>query len=82
MSTKSTLELTQDDEHIYFDCSTQFESNGLPAQELSFEISKKNCRIDINDDEFLCFSLHRDSEIYRILVAALMAIEDKEIPLP
>ena len=67
MSTKTTIILTKENEHIYFDCANQFETQDEKyANEISFEFSKKNIRIDVNDDEDLCFSLEKDSEMFRI----------------
>lgn len=65
MSTKATIVLTEDNEHIYFDCVNQFKSDGNYAQEITFEFEKKNIRIEGDDDECLCFSLDKDSEIFR-----------------
>jgi len=79
MSTKSTVIQTENNEDIYFDCSNQFSINGEPADELTFEFSRKNIRIDAIDDDYLCFSLHRDSQIYRYLVRAIEA--EKKVKL-
>ena len=67
MSTKSTIILTDsNNEHIFFDSQSVFSTkNEKYAEEISFEFSKKNIRIDINDNEDLCFSLDKNSEIYR-----------------
>ena len=65
MSSKGTILLTNDNEHIYFDCANQFSTKNIQyADEISFEFSKKNIRIDINDEDDLCFSLDKGSEIY------------------
>lgn len=50
MSNKSTILLTSDEEHWYTDSSEPL-SKGKDA--ITLEFSKKNIRIDINDDENL-----------------------------
>ena len=66
MSTKSTIILSEDNEHIYFDCNNQFKTKDEPfASEISFEFCKKNIRIDTNDKDYLCFTLNKDSEMFR-----------------
>ena len=65
MSTKSTILLTSENEHIYFDCSNRFETaDETEAQEINFEFSKKNITL-FEDDEDLLFCLDKDSEAYR-----------------
>ena len=67
MSTKSTIINTKDNEHIYFDCVNQFHTKDEKyANEISFEFDKKNIRVDSNDDDDLCFTLHKDSHMFRI----------------
>ena len=59
MSTKSTIILTDDNEHWYHDCTDN---------EITLEFSKKNIRIDANDDEDLVISItNLNSEIYKVL---------------
>jgi len=65
MSTKDTIILTNDNEHIYGDCSNQFESKGNIRHEITFEFSRKNINIECLNDENLVFSLNNDSEIFR-----------------
>ena len=65
MSSITTIKLTNDNEHIYFDCSNEFTSENIKhGQEITFEFAKKNIRIDINDEDELCFSLDKGSEIF------------------
>lgn len=68
MSTKSHIICTSNNESsVYFDCVNQWKIDGNYFDELTFELSKKDIRIDCNDDEDLVFSLHKDSELYREL---------------
>jgi hypothetical protein len=63
MSTKSTIILTNDyDEHIYFDCVNVV--NDIDS-EISFEFSKKHIQIDDIDEDYICFTLNKDTEMYR-----------------
>jgi hypothetical protein len=59
MSTKSTIILTDDNEHWYHDCIDD---------ELTLEFSKKNIRIETNDEDDLVISItNLDCEIYKVL---------------
>ena len=53
MSSKSTILLTDDNEHWYNDCSEPLTGNNeKPYKDvITLEFSKKNIRIDLNDDE-------------------------------
>lgn len=68
MSTKSHVICTSNNESsVYFDCVNQWKINETYFNELTFEISKKDIRIDCNDEDDLVFTLHKDSELYREL---------------
>ena len=56
MSTKSTVILTEDNEHIYHECQDD---------SYVMEFSKKNIDIDINDDEELVISINPGSDLYQ-----------------
>lgn len=66
MSTKSTIILTNDNEHWYSDCSEPLAEN--PYRDIiTLEFSKRNVRIELNDDEDIVISLvNPDSEIYKL----------------
>lgn len=65
MSTKSTILLTNDNEHWYKD-SSEILSNGEAS--ITLEFSKKNIRIDLNDEDDLIITItNPDSEIFKIL---------------
>ena len=55
MSTKSTVILTNDNEHIYHECIDD---------SYVLEFSKKNIDIDINDEEDLVISINPGSDLY------------------
>ena len=70
MSTKSTILLTDDNEHWYNDGSEPLTGvNEKPYKDvITMEFSKKNIRIDLNDDEDLVISIvNPNCEIYDIL---------------
>ena len=65
MSTKSTILLTNDNEHWYGDCSEPL--TGF-KDAITLEFSKRNIRIDLNDDEDLVISIiNPNCEIYDVL---------------
>ena len=65
MSTKSTILLTNDDEHWYNDSSEPLSSS---KEVITLEFSKKNIRIDFDDDEKISISIiNPDSELYKAL---------------
>ena len=70
MSTKSTILLTNDNEHWFNDCSeplTPF-NNGSYKDAITLEFSKKNIRVDMNDDDSLVITItNPDCEIYALL---------------
>lgn len=47
MSTKSTIIFTQEGEHWFFDCSERLTDK---KDAITLEFSKKNVRIDVNDE--------------------------------
>ena len=67
MSTKSTIILTEDNEHWYEDCSEYLETKeGKTEFAITLEFSKKNIEILINDTEDLVIFLNNpDSEIFK-----------------
>jgi hypothetical protein len=70
MSTKSTILLTNNKEHWYNDCSEPLTgANEKPYKDvITLEFSKKNIRIDLNDDEDLVISIvNPNCEIYDVL---------------
>lgn len=70
MSSKSTILLTDDNEHWYNDCSEPLTGNNeKPYKDvITLEFSKKNIRIDLNDDEDLAISIvNPNCEIYDVL---------------
>ena len=70
MSTKNSILLTEDNEHWYTDCAEPLNEN---KDAITLEFSKKNIRIDINDDEDLIFTIiNPDCEIYDVLELKFM----------
>ncbi len=70
MSTKSTILLTDDNEHWYNDYSEPLTNiDEKPHKNvITLEFSKKNIRIDLNDDEDLVISIiNPNCEIYDVL---------------
>ena len=70
MSSKSTILLTNDNEHWYNDCSEPLTAFGeKPYKDaITLEFSKQNIRIDLNDDEDLVISIiNPKCEIYDVL---------------
>jgi hypothetical protein len=70
MSTKSTILLTDDNEHWYNDCSEPL--TGIDEKQykdvITLEFSKRNIRIDLNDNEDLVISIvNPNCEIYDVL---------------
>lgn len=74
MSTKSSVILTNDNEHIYFDCSTYVvkKDSDIPGKGIVFEFHKKNIELYLNDEDDLCFEITKDSEIYRFFEKIFM----------
>ncbi len=65
MSTKNSILLTEDNEHWYTDCAEPLNEN---KDAITLEFSKKNIRIDINDNDDLIFTIiNPDCEIYDVL---------------
>lgn len=67
MSTKSTIFLTEDNEHCYSDCSLkQFIGDEYCGDSIVMEFDKKNIEIRDNDNESLVIELtNPTSEIYK-----------------
>jgi hypothetical protein len=72
MSTKSTIILTNDNEHWYNDCSEPITKVGEPYKDaIVMVFDKKNIRIDCNDDDSLVITLtNPNSEIYDFIALA------------
>jgi len=76
MSSKSTILLTNDNEHWYNDCSEPL--TGI-KDAITLEFSKKNIRIDLNDNEDLVISIiNPNCEIYDVLSKLAKNLEIKE----
>lgn len=69
MSTKSTILLTADNEHWYYETSEPLtDKNGKRKDAIVMEFSKDNVRIDLNDSQDLVITItNPDCELYRIL---------------
>lgn len=71
MSTKSTLFLTEDNEHCYEDCAMpHYEGDDLgkfKGYTIVLEMAKKNIRIIYNDDEDLIIEIDPGSELYNLI---------------
>lgn len=69
MSTKSTIFLTEDNEHCYTDCNEPVTKDGKwIGDEMTMEISKENIRIDANDSQDLIITFtNPESEIYKLI---------------
>jgi len=65
MSSKSTIFLTNDNEHCYIDGSDPvFEDGHNKGYPIILEISKKNIDVVSNDEEDLIISIKPGSELY------------------
>lgn len=69
MSSKSTLFLTEDNEHCYFECNEPhyYKENKFIGYTIYLEMSKKNIEIVCNDDEDLIIKIKPDSELYELI---------------
>lgn len=61
MSTKSSLFLTEDNEHCYY------EMNSMHYKSIVFEMSKTNVKILLNNDEDLIIEIKPGSELYKLI---------------
>lgn len=67
MSTKSSIILTNDNEHWYLDCSEPLSDNPY-RDAITLEFSKRNVRVDLNDEDDIVITVtNPDCEIYKIL---------------
>lgn len=67
MSTKSSIILTEDNEHWYTDCSEPLADNPY-RDAITLEFSKRNVRVDLNDEEDIVITVtNPDCEIYKVL---------------
>jgi hypothetical protein len=69
MSSISTIILTNDNEHWFNDCSEPLTKLGEKHKDaITLEFSKKNIRIDLNDDDDLVITIiNPNCEIYDII---------------
>ena len=69
MSTKSSLFLTKDNEHCYFDCNDpHYDKKGnLIGYTITLEMSKQNIEIVCNDEEDLVIEIKPGSELYEFI---------------
>ena len=69
MSTKSTILLTDNNEHWYNDCSEPLTTldEGSYKDAITLEFSKQNIRVDMDDEDAIAITItNPDSEIYAI----------------
>lgn len=67
MSTRSTIALTKDDEHIYTDCTYPSYVDGKFIGNLIIvEMSKRNINILDDSDDLLIIEIKPGSELYNI----------------
>lgn len=67
MSTKSTIFLTNDNEHCYDDCSQPHkDKDGNWNNTITVEFDKKNIRVIANDQSDLIIEIDPGSELYEI----------------
>lgn len=69
MSSKNTIALTQDNEHIYSDCNEpRFDKGGnYIDDDIIIEFDKKNIDILIDDDENLIIQLKAGTQIHTLI---------------
>lgn len=69
MSTKSTIFLTQDNEHCYDDCSDpNYDINKIfLGNTITIEFDKKNINIVCNDEDDLIIEIKPNCELYDII---------------
>lgn len=68
MSTKSTIYLTEDNEHGYYEMlNPAYKNNRYIGNSIIIEFKKKNIKILDNDDEDLEIEIYPGSEIYEIV---------------
>lgn len=68
MSSKSTLILTNDNEHWYFDCNQPVYKNGqYLGDTLTIEFNKENFKVISNDIDGLIIEIDPGSHLYDIL---------------
>lgn len=67
MSSKSTIILTDDNEHWYSDCSEVLQRQNF-KDAITLEFNKKNIRIDLNDSDSLVITIiNPNCELYDLL---------------
>ncbi len=69
MSSKSTITLTGDNEHIYHDCNDPvYDGEKWIGDKIFIELDKKHTTIECNDEDALIISLDDpNSEIYKLI---------------
>lgn len=67
MSTKTTLFLTHDNEHCYYDCSEEELISGEFVQPIYLEFSKENVQVIENDSQDLILRIKPNTEIYGMI---------------
>lgn len=73
MSSKSSYFLTDRNEHAFSDCLEPVEdsSGQWVGDAITLEFSKRNIRIEQNDEQDLIITLNWDSELFRTFKLAL-----------
>lgn len=71
MSTKTSIIYTDDNEHIYTECSSQEKINGILYDEIIMEFDKKNIIVYVEDDENLIIGIKPGSDLYFKLLKKL-----------
>ena len=82
MSTRSTIFLTDDNEHCYDDCSEPHYikvdgENQFLGNTITLEMSKRNIKIAHNDEDYLVIEIAPGSELYDI-IESLRSYDNKE----
>ena len=69
MSTRSTMFLTRDNEHCYYECNSQHRDNegNFIGYDIEFEIDKKNVSEFYEDEESYVLTIPPGSEIYTLM---------------
>ncbi|WBV60238.1 hypothetical protein PFY12_14515 [Chryseobacterium camelliae] len=69
MSTRSTLFLTSDNEHCYYECSSQHrdDEGNFIGYDIELEIDKKNVSNFYEDEEGYSITIPPGSEIYSLI---------------
>lgn len=74
MSSKSTLFLTEDNEHFYEECNSPhykqapYNAENFEGYTLVLEMNKRNVKVVCNDDEDLILEIEPGSQLYKLLL--------------